>query len=139
MTVDGLTTEEVESTIQSALADKLNMHPSDIVVSYDMDSGGVTYTISTDNAESLKGVASVMNEDGFEDGLIVSDVIEVDEFTAPSDIVAVIDVIVDASDVADVDSAVSSVTNAIEGQDASYDVSGEGNFLNVFGGRVNFH
>ena len=53
VTASDLTEEEVVSTIEAALIDEFEVHPSDVEVSYDSDTGVVTYTINSDDAESL--------------------------------------------------------------------------------------
>ena len=130
MTVDasGLTDEEVESSLKAALVSELNLHSSDVEVSYDSESGVATYTITSDDAESLVGVVSDMNEDGFSDGL-TADGVTISSLTPPSDVTAVVEVSVDASNVDDVQDAVDSVTTTIQNQDESYNVTGDGNFI----------
>jgi hypothetical protein len=124
---DGLTAEEVENAVESALVNELNVHASDVEVSYDSDSGVVTYTITSDDAESLVSANDAMQEDSFEDALDLGDDVSVVDFTAPTDVVATVDVTVDASNVDDVSSIVTSVTEALEEQDDDYVVDGQGN------------
>ena len=71
ITVDGsgLTDEAVIGALESALENQLDVHPSDINISYDSESGVVTYTISSDDAESLNDVIADMQEDAFEENI----------------------------------------------------------------------
>ena len=132
VTVDGLTDAEAEDAIQTALAAELNVHPSAVEVSYDSETGIVTYTISGDDAESIAKAVSDMEQDGFEESITAVDGIEVDDFVAPTDIIVTVDVVVDASNVDDAETVVSSVTDAIQSQDSSYDIIGEGRFYVMF-------
>ena len=104
------------------------MHPSDIEVHYDEESGVVTFTITSDNAESLNDIVTDMQEAGFEDGLTVVDGIIVEAYVPPSDVVASVDVVVDASNVSDVNDAVESTVQALQQQDPNVDVESEGMF-----------
>ena len=58
VTADDLSEDEVVASIENALAEELNLHPSDVEVSCDTDTGVVTYTITSDDAESLANVIS---------------------------------------------------------------------------------
>ena len=126
VTASDLTDEEVVTSIEEALAEELNVHPSDIEVSYDSESGVVTYVITSDDAESLNDVISNMQEDRFEDNLTVVDGLVVDSYEAPSDVTATVDVIIDASNVADIDDAVDDVTEALREQDPDAEITGDG-------------
>ena len=127
--IGDLTDEASEDLITNAFVQELDIHPSDIDVSYDSETGVVTYTITSDDAESLDTMIHDMQEEGFESGLAVTDGISIDDYVPPSEITATVDVTVDASNVEDADAAVTSVTQAIEEQHTSYDVSGDGNCI----------
>ena len=128
MTVDAddLTEEEVISTIEEALAEELNVHPSDIEVSYDTETGIVTYTITSDDAESLNDVIADMQEDGFEESLSVTEGLTVDSYEAPTYVEVTVDVTVDATDVDNVDELIDGVAEALQEQDPSAEINGDG-------------
>eukprot|EP00493_Phyllostaurus_siculus_P003258 UN03272 len=128
VTASDLTDGEVVTSIEEALAEKLNVHPSDIEVSYDSESGVVTYFITSDDAESLNDIISNMQEDGFEDNLTVVDGLVVDSYEAPSDVTATVDVSVDASNVANIDDAIDDVTEALQEQDPEAEITGDVTF-----------
>ena len=89
VTAGDLTDEEVVNAIEAALIDEFNVHPSDVEVSYDSESGVVTYTITSDDAESLADVVSTMQEPEFE---VTAEGVSVDSFDAPTDVVVTVDV-----------------------------------------------
>ena len=123
VTATDLTDTEIEDFIKAALVSELNVHPSDVEVSYDSDSGVATYTVSSDDAESLVEIVADMNQDAF---TVNADGVSVDSLTPPTEVTAVVDVSVDAANVENVEDAISSATTAIETQDSDYDVTGDG-------------
>lgn len=122
-----LTDEEVIDSIENALVNELNVHPSDVEVSYDSETGVVTYTITSDDAESLNDVIADMQQSGFEDNLSVDESLTVDSYDAPSDVTATVDVIVDASNATDVDSMIDDVTESLQEQDPNAEIIGQSN------------
>ena len=52
--------EELISALQSSLADTLNIHPSDVVVEIDPDTGVATYTISSSSADDANVLQEVL-------------------------------------------------------------------------------
>ena len=105
-----LTDDEVESVLENALADELGVHVSSIDVEFTGESGEVTYVISSDDAESLISATEILASESFRVDLTSVDGVTITSVSTPSDVVATVDVIVDASSVADVDSAVEEVT-----------------------------
>ena len=105
-----LTDDEVESVLENALADELGVHVSSIDVEFTSESGEVTYVISSDDAESLISATEILASESFRVDLTTVDGVTITSVSTPSDVVATVDVIVDASSVADVDSAVEEVT-----------------------------
>ena len=57
-----LTDEAVVNSITSALAEELDIHPSNIDVSYDSETGAVTYIITSDDADSLASIIEDIQE-----------------------------------------------------------------------------
>ena len=129
VTAEDLTDEEVIESIETALVNELNVHPSDVEVSYDSETGVVTYTIASDDAESLINVIADMQQSGFEENLNVDEALTVDSYDAPSDVTATVDVTVDASDATDIDSAVNDVTQALQEQDPNAEITGQGTII----------
>jgi hypothetical protein len=128
MFVDGsdLTDDEIVSALKSALANELDVHPSDIVMMYDSDTEVVTYTITSDDAESLVDIVNEIQQDGFE---IIPEGVAVKTITPPTDITVNIDVTVDASNVMDADTLVDSVVENLQTQDPSFVVEGAIQFI----------
>ena len=120
----GLTEQEVKDSIESALAEELGIHPQNIEVSYDKDTGLATYTISSDNAESLAVVQSTLQQEGFANNLNLAQGLAVSEFTAPNEVIANVDISVDASNAADVQSAVAAVEQVLEENNYTYESKG---------------
>eukprot|EP00493_Phyllostaurus_siculus_P027589 UN27936 len=52
--------EELISALQSSLADTLNIHPSDVVVSIDLDTGVATYTISSSSVDDANDLQEML-------------------------------------------------------------------------------
>ena len=117
-----LTNEAVVELITSALVEELNIHPSNLDVSYDPETGVLTYTITSDDTDSLADVLNNMQEDGFEDALPS----HVQAYEAPESMVVSVDITVDASNITNIDAAIDSVTNALQEQNDNYDVNGDG-------------
>ena len=131
VSAEGLTDEEVITSIEEALANELNVHPSDVEVEYDSETGVVTYTITSDDAESLNDVISDMQTETFDNALDIIDGLSIDDYVAPDDITATVDVVVDASNVADADSTATDVINALQEQDSDYEIDGDGKHITL--------
>ena len=124
---EDLTDAEVVSFIEDALVAELGVHPADIAVVYDSDTGDVTYTITSDDAESLVKITESISEEGFESSLDIGGGVSIDSFSSASDVIVTVDITVDASDVADVDSATSVAVDAVEELDTGLTIRSEGN------------
>lgn len=124
----GLSSDMVEASIEEAFAKELNIHPSTIEVLYDASSGTVIFTITSEDAESLVDIGETIDADEFVSILDIPDDIVIESITSPSGVIVNIDVSVDASDVDDVDSRISDISNAL---DDEYTVESEGNFLSI--------
>ena len=121
-----LSEEQIVSTIEAALARELDIHTSDVKVSFDEETGEITFSISSDDAEALVTIADSMSSDDFEESLDLGESLVVQAFTAPADVVATVEISVDASDIEDVDDVVTSVTDALQEKDTNYVVTGGG-------------
>ena len=122
-----LTEDELIESIESMLAEELNVHPSDIDVIYDSETGVMTYTITSDDAESLADIITDIGQESFESTLANIDGVILDAHESPNDIIAIVEVVVDASSIEDVDSKVNAVTEALESQNNDYQVVSAGN------------
>ena len=128
---EDLTNEAVLDSVTSALLQELDIHPSNIDVSYNPETGVVTYIITSDDVESLANMMEDIEESGFEEALPFDS----QSHELPENIVVSVEVTVDASNVSDVDTVLTSVTSALEEQNESYGVSGDGkgfSFSNTF-------
>lgn len=123
---DGLSDAEITNEIEKVIANQFDVHPSDIEVIYDSESGVATYTITSDNAESLNSIIDEILEEDFE---ISSDNISIESTTISSDIVVNVDVNVDASTVTDAETSLTSIIQALQTQDPSFVVDGAINFI----------
>ena len=130
-----LTDDEVETVLKNALADELGVHVSTIDVEFTSESGEVTYVISSDDAESLISATEILVSESFSVDLTTVDGVTITSVSAPSDVIATVDVIVDASSVADVDSAVEEVTSQLADDG---DVRSDGIFFFRCNNRVMF-
>ena len=111
---------------EASLSDELNVHPSDIGVTYDNESGMVTYVITSDDIREVDNAIAIISRDEFTSELELVDAIEIDSIEPPADVLITVDVIVDASNVDDASLAVDDVIQSIISQDESYDINGEG-------------
>ena len=66
------------------------------------------------------------SSDDFEESLDLGESLIVQDFTAPADVVATVEISVDANDIEDVDDVVTSVTDALQEKDTNYVVTGGG-------------
>ena len=123
---DDVSHDEVVASIESYLAEELGVHPQNVEVEYDMESGIVTYTITSTNAESLVTLQDSMNVD-FVDNLSSSlgDSVTVESFIAPESVVVTIDYTIDASQVDDVDAAVATVEASLDENNYTYESTGK--------------
>lgn len=121
-----LLVEEVVNALESALAEELNVHPSDIEIVYDSGTGVASYIISSDNAESLMDLIDDIQRDDFE---IASDDIFIESIVPPTDIIVSIGVSVDVSGVSDADTIMDSVVETLQSQDPNFVVEGTIQFV----------
>ena len=122
---DDVTNEEVVEAFETALSDELNVHPSNIEITYDNESGILTYVITSDDIVAVDDAISIISRDDFASELEL-DSIEIDSIEPPAEILVTVDVIVDASNVRDASLAVDDVIQLLNSQDEGYDVNGEG-------------
>ena len=135
MTVDGtdLTDEEVISALESALANELDVHPSDIEIIYDSDTGVATYTITSEDAESLIDIINEIERNDFE---IITEGISIDSISPSANVIVDVDVSIDASGVSDADTIVDSVVRNLQTQDPNFTVEGAVQFITSAPSRV---
>lgn len=106
----------------------MNIHPSDVEVTYDSESGMVTYVITSDDMEDVDNAISIISQDDFASTLEVADEIQIDTIESPSEVLVTVDVIADATNVDNISLAVDNVIQLITSQDESYDVNGKGTY-----------
>lgn len=124
-----LSDEDVIAAIESALADELNIHPSDLEVSYDGESGLVTFLITSDDIESVTDAVTKILDEDFISNLDFEEDLSIDSIEVSDDIVVTVDVVVDASNVADASVAVDAVTSSISSQDRNYEITNQGTLI----------
>ena len=56
---------EISDAIATAISVELEVHPSDIEVVYDSETGIANYIITSDDAESLDSIITEMQQDDF--------------------------------------------------------------------------
>ena len=111
---------------EAALSEEVNVHPSNIEVTYDNESGTVTYIITGDDIEDVDNAISITSQNDFASELEVEDTIQIDYIDPPAEVLVTIDVIADASNVDDASIAIDDVIHSILSQDENYDVNGKG-------------
>lgn len=117
---------EVADAIETALSIELNIHPSDVEVNYDQNTGVATYTIISDDAESLNSIINEMKQDDFDISLAGITI----ESIIPSDDISInIDVTVDASSINDADTILDSVVEGLQTSYPSFVVDGTIDFI----------
>ena len=129
VTATDMTEEEVVAAVESALVEKLGIHPQNIEVAYDKNSGVVTYTITSDDAESVLSAQAALQNSEFATNLELPEGLTIDEFSAPIEVIANLDIRVDASNAEDVESAVSAVEKILEEKNYEYISEGKINYF----------
>lgn len=109
------------------MSNELNIHPSNIEVTYDSESGMVTYGITSDDIEDVNDAMTIISQDDFVINLPVVSGIEIESIEPPTEVLFTIDVAVDASNVDDVSLVTNDVIELIRSQDETYNVNSEGN------------
>ena len=110
MTVDG-SIEEVTQATANAVATELNVSISNVIVTYDSESNTATYNIVSDDYTTLIDFESSINDANFVANLNANmgDTLTITSAIAPT-VNAEVSVTMDASDVDDVDAAISEAT-----------------------------
>ena len=133
---DDVSSSDVVASIETFLAEELGVHPQNVAVEYDSETGVVTYTITSESAESLVALQADLDAD-FAESLDsnLGDQVSVEDFVAPQSVVVTIDYTVDASQVDDIDAAVANVEASLEENNFSYESTGKEvhSFLTYFG------
>lgn len=127
ISADDLTNEEVIEAFENFLSNELNIHPSNIEVTYDIESGMVTYDITSDDIEDVDNAITIISQDDFVTNLRLMDAIEIESIEPPTEVLVTIDAVVDASNVDDVSLVTNDVIELIRSQDENYNVNSEGN------------
>ena len=86
VSANNLTESQVQSSLQDSIASQLGVNPEDVVVEYDSETQNVTYTITSDNVESLVAANQTMAQP---DLVLTNDsALTVNYITTPDTIVA---------------------------------------------------
>ena len=121
--------DEVVATFESALAAELDVHPSNVEVYFDSETGILTYVITSDDIDLVAEAITTVSEPEFISRIDVGEGILIDSIDASDDIIVTVDVIVDASNVPDANVAADAVAQSIQQQDDAFDVSSQGKQL----------
>ena len=62
---NGFTNEEIENKIQDAIANTLGIHPKNVEVTYDENTGEATYAIVSDDFDNLEDNVEILKLDDF--------------------------------------------------------------------------
>lgn len=124
-----LTSEEVVASLEAVLAEELGVHPQDVEVVFDSDTGIATYVITSEDAETLLSLQAVLEEDTTVEQIDSSlgDFITVTGHAAPEQVEFTIDFVVDATAVEDPETAITFVEDHLEETD--YEYSSESNLF----------
>lgn len=109
--------------LESSLANELNLHPSDIEIIYN-DIGVATYIITSNDVESLTDII-----DDIEQREFIIEGIFIDSIVPSTNIIANVDVSVDASDTSNPGVIVDNVVEHLQRQDPSFEVEGVLEFI----------
>lgn len=125
-----LTDENVIASMESALLAELNIHPSNLDLSFDQEVGIITYVISSDDMGSVANAITIIANEEFISNLDIREEISIESIDTASDIVATVDVVVDASNVSDANIVAATVQESLHDQDDSYEITNEGIIYN---------
>ena len=126
---EDLSDEEVVTTFELALATELDVHPSKLKISFDSETGVLTYVITSEDIDSIGEAITTLSEPDFITRIDIGEGILIDSINVPEDIAVTIDVIVDVSNVPNVNVAVDGVTQSIQEQDDAFEISSRGNLF----------
>ena len=129
MDASELTSEEVVASLEAVLAEELGVHPQNVEVVFDSETGIVTYVITSEDAESLLSLQTVLEQDGTIEQIDsnLGDFITVTGHTAPDEVEFTIDFVVDATAVENPETAISFVEDHLD--ETEYEYSSESNIL----------
>lgn len=86
----------------------------------------VTYIITSDDIEDVDNAISSISQEDFVTELAFVDEVEVASISPPGEVLAKVDIVVDASNVDDVSYAFNNVIENIQSQDENYQANGQG-------------
>ena len=107
----------------------MDVHPSNLEVFFDSDTGVLTYVITSDDIDSVAKAITIISEPDFISRIDLGEEISIASIDISDDIAATIDVIVDASNVTDASVAAEVVIQSIQQLDDTFEVSSRGNLL----------
>ena len=115
-----LTPEEIEAMVEETLASELGVHPQNVEVEYDEETNTVTFTITSEDAESLVEMQDEISKPEFQESL-KEDLeeksgITVTDIAAPTEVIANVEITVDATNTENREEALENVENELESQ-----------------------
>jgi hypothetical protein len=117
-----------------SISEALGIHPSAVEVEYDPTTGVATYTITSEDAETLSDVISAIEAEDFEDDVNANLVDEIDgmsisDVVPPTEIEAEIKVIVDATDLENPEDVVDTIETDLKELDEELEIESEVKFI----------
>ena len=121
---DSISDEEALTSLTTAIATALGVSEESITLTLDPESGEVSYTVTTNDFDDTAAILASLQSDDIIDTL-VTDVVEIQDVTPSDEIVAEVNVVVDADDVTVPLQQAENQVDALLGKD--YDVNTESN------------
>ena len=121
---DSISDEEALTSLTTAMATALGVSEESITLTLDPESGEVSYTVTTNDFDDTAAILASLQSDDIIDTL-VTDVVEIQDVTPSDEIVAEVNVVVDADDVTVPLQQAENQVDALLGKD--YDVNTESN------------
>lgn len=121
-----LSDNDIIATVESALAAGLDIHPSALEVSYDNESGILTYVITSDDMGEISNAITSITDEDFISDLYIGNDISIESIEVSNDIEMSMSMLVDASNVSDANMAAEAVIESIQNQDDKYEVTSRG-------------
>lgn len=129
---NALNDEDIIFAIESALAAELDIHPSNLHVSFDSENGIITYAINSDDIDLVSNAITAIGDDDFVSNLDIGEEISINSVEIQNDITMTIDVVVNASNVVDANVAVNDATESIQNYDSNYQITNQGTHKSFF-------
>jgi hypothetical protein len=96
---------DIIAAVESALAAELDIHPSALELSYDNESGILTYVITSDDMGEISNAITSITDEDFISDLYIGNDIQIESIEVSNDIEMSVSMLVDASNVSDANMA----------------------------------